>query len=1041
MAKVVPIVGVVEYYRFIRRLALGLLIFQAACITARAQAQSFESPPSEIVSAWKLTGGDVLLIFRYDGIYFQVQDDSSRPGMERGIFIWNKSTSAFSATALRDTNGESGLSHPAGATTLSISGNTLTYSVVGEGSFTFSRVVNTASAIVGSWFIPGDPTTVTFLGGSISGNVSTGTYYSTEEEDDAPHGFDGMERGTYTWNSSSKVLTAIPITDTNGETGLSHLPAGFTATIAGNAMTVPDDVETTVLRRITHIPSPLNTELDFEVSKFINYVQTGAGAPVVRPMIDYPFWGEARIQTTVLGTHGTLTIASQAARPFSDDDEWEIEDEYPSLAELNASSAYPNGADYVFARTGGIAILSYPTSGTFPSAPKIVGDSENGMWSDEKYLLGQNLTLIWNPHNTYNSATMITVLSVEDYETDAYLLNEVVIQGDINSYDFYRKLVPGRAYGIQLEHIKIASSTTAGTGPFTGKLGYALYNSTTGFTIVAPQESTSDPVIIQHPISQLPASGAKVILIVGTDGEDETLTYQWFKNGDTIAGQTGNSLSILNYSNAADGGTYTVDISNAAGTVTSNPATLGPAKVEFVTVGKQIEYLQTAAATVLVNPSPVGPDYGGPYGFSANVGGQNMSLLVAPNVVPPAGTPSAGGDPFYNTLFFDDEDLEWRYGPDANDWGVLSQAANDTKFPNGTYTFLINGVSVPLSLTGNTYPNTPQVTLSGGTWINGKYAMDAANALNATTNIFTGYSANIDGHISLELNDSGVQFFRSSSPATNFASYTAPANSLPLNQVIDVEVGFDAIVHKSNALAGAYCAAVYSKNIEVEVHILPKITAQSSSQVLLPNTSVNLQVTATGSPLSGIGRLSYQWKKNGVILPDQTFDSLGVFSSSSSIAGTYSCIVSNDVGTVTTQPIHVQYGDDFQSFAASFGLNSVTTGAPDADHDKDGIPNLLEYLFGGNPTLPSSGLLPTATKAPGSTNHVFTYKRKIAVTGVTQVIEHATSLSPPWTHAVHGAGGVTIITTAVPGDATAEQVTVTIPSTSPSRFVRLKANR
>lgn len=94
---------------------------------------------------------------------------------------------------------------------------------------------------------------------------------------------------------------------------------------------------------------------------------------------------------------------------------------------------------------------------------------------------------------------------------------------------------------------------------------------------------------------------------------------------------------------------------------------------------------------------------------------------------------------------------------------------------------------------------------------------------------------------------------------------------------------------------------------------------------------------------------------------------------------------------------------------------------------------------GSNSNLPSSGLLPAITKAPGSNNLLFSYKRKIAASGVTQVIEHATSVSPPWTSAVHGQNGVTIITS--PLDAETEQVTATIPSTSTSRFVRLKVVR
>ena len=57
----------------------------------------------------------------------------------------------------------------------------------------------------------------------------------------------------------------------------------------------------------------------------------------------------------------------------------------------------------------------------------------------------------------------------------------------------------------------------------------------------------------------------------------------------------------------------------------------------------------------------------------------------------------------------------------------------------------------------------------------------------------------------------------------------------------------------------------------------------------------------------------------------------------------------------------------------------------------------------------------------------------------TTVIDHSTNLTFPWTPAVHGTGGVTIVTT--PVDAQTEQVTVTIPTSSDKRFVRLKTSR
>lgn len=138
-------------------------------------------------------------------------------------------------------------------------------------------------------------------------------------------------------------------------------------------------------------------------------------------------------------------------------------------------------------------------------------------------------------------------------------------------------------------------------------------------------------------------------------------------------------------------------------------------------------------------------------------------------------------------------------------------------------------------------------------------------------------------------------------------------------------------------------------------------------------------------------------------------------------------------------------GSPYQVWQAGFftpeELANAAISSDDVDFDNDGIDNLLEYLFGGNPKLPDSGLLPAVSKAPGSSNVVFTYKRKIASTEVIQVIELSTTLSPPWIPAVHGLGGVTIVIAPVPGDATTEQVTVTIPSTEAKLFVRINASR
>lgn len=1018
--------------RPIRRLAL---LLAAASLSPLATGQTIPELPPEIVSAWQAAGGTALLIFRHDGTYHMAQDSPTEPGMERGRFAWDKATSAFSAVTAVDTNGEGGLSHPNGATTLTITGNTLTYSVTGEGSFTFSRVTNTASAIVGSWFVPGENFTVTFLAG--------GTYFHTEETSDPPYAHDGMERGTYTWNAATKILTASATTDTNGDVGLSGIREGLTATISGNSMLIPDGDTTLELRRITQIPTPLTVRNAFEVDKFSNYRQTSANAPALLPgpPDDSPFWGEAYIDDSVSGSGGSLTIAGQAARSFVDDDGWGIAAEYPSLSALNAATAFPNGANYVFARTGGSATVSYPAGGSFPPAPKITGDGDHGAWhEDGSYLLGETQTLIWAPHTAYDSATLVTVLSVVDQESGEELFYENVIQGDITSYDFSDRLTPGSSYDVKLEHVKIAGSTTTGSGPFAGKLGYALYNSNTRFTLVAAAESSQPPVIFQQPVSRLAEPGADIILAVEAYGSPAP-TYQWFKDGVPLPGQTGNSLALFDF-DINKRGAYTVTATNSAGEDTSSIAWLsGPPLVEFVVVGKDINYLQTGASTVVVNPEPVSDYYGGPYGFSANVQGQNMQLLAAPTLTPPTGTPNTLADPFYSTLFLDEwDEPEWNYGPTYN-WGDTTQAGIDQRFPNGTYTFAVDGVSVPLSLTGNAYPNTPQLTLSGGTWINGKYAMDAAHALTVTTNAFTSYGSHVDDLIDLWVNDTGVEVFRSSGATAKSATFTMPANTLPTDWITEVGAGFAAIISKSAALDGVYAAAYYEKSVELEVHILPKIIGQTPSQTVAAGEFFILQVDASGTPASNSPayRMNYQWRKDGAILDGETDSYLTLPDFQAGDTGSYTCTVSNDVGTAASQPAVLTLPDSFSTFVSGYDLDPLTTGAPGFDFDKDGVPNLLEFLFGSNPTLPGGGLPPTVTKAPGSSHLTFTYQRKLAAAGVTQVVEHSTNLSSTWAPAIHGQNGVTLTTS--PVDAATEQVSVTIPSTTASRFVRLRATR
>ncbi len=82
----------------------------------------------------------------------------------------------------------------------------------------------------------------------------------------------------------------------------------------------------------------------------------------------------------------------------------------------------------------------------------------------------------------------------------------------------------------------------------------------------------STPIITNQPTAQSVTQGQGVTFSVVATGT-ASLSYQWKKNGVNIPGATSSAYSISNVT-LGDSGSYTVTISNGAGSVTSNAAVL-----------------------------------------------------------------------------------------------------------------------------------------------------------------------------------------------------------------------------------------------------------------------------------------------------------------------------------------------------------------------------------------------------------------------------------------------------------------------------------
>jgi len=91
-------------------------------------------------------------------------------------------------------------------------------------------------------------------------------------------------------------------------------------------------------------------------------------------------------------------------------------------------------------------------------------------------------------------------------------------------------------------------------------------------TAPPPPPPAVAPAVTAQPRTQTIATGASVTLFVTATG-DAPLSYQWKLNGADIPGATAAALTVNN-AEAANAGAYTVVVTNPAGSITSEPATL-----------------------------------------------------------------------------------------------------------------------------------------------------------------------------------------------------------------------------------------------------------------------------------------------------------------------------------------------------------------------------------------------------------------------------------------------------------------------------------
>jgi hypothetical protein len=298
------------------------------------------------------------------------------------------------------------------------------------------------------------------------------------------------------------------------------------------------------------------------------------------------------------------------------------------------------------------------------------------------------------------------------------------------------------------------------------------------------------PTITGQPVGQTVTAGQTAGFSVSATGT-APLSYQWQKNGVTIAGATSATYTTPATTPSDNGATFVVVVSNTAGSATSTPATLTVnAAVVAPTItaqpaGQTVTAGQTASFSATANGTA-------PLTYQWQKSGVNIAGATSASYTTPATTTSDNGATFRVVV--------------SNTAGTVTSAAA---------TLTVTAVAVAPTITAQ--PASQTVT-----------AGQTASFLVAATGT---------APLSYQWQKNGANITGATS-----ASYTTPVTTTSDNGAT-----FAAVV-SNTAGSVTSAAAVLTVNAAV---VAPSITAQPVNQTVTAGQTATFSVTATGTaPLS-----------------------------------------------------------------------------------------------------------------------------------------------------------------------------------------------
>jgi uncharacterized repeat protein (TIGR02543 family) len=481
----------------------------------------------------------------------------------------------------------------------------------------------------------------------------------------------------------------------------------------------------------------------------------------------------------------------------------------------------------------------------------------------------------------------------------------------------------------------------ADAGPYSVVVTNAAGNVTSSNATLTVETTVTPPAIASQPLSQTVIAGQSATFSVTAAGT-APLSYQWRFNTVPIAGATGSACTRASIQ-TADAGSYSVVVTNSAGSTNSTDAVL---TVNFSltasttaggTVSKSPDQASYAPNAVVNLTAAANTNYLFT-GWSGDASGTNNPLSVTMT------TNKSVSATFVSTateIIIDNTDPGWTNTSPSGSWTAGSTAGVPKIGSNYLYTAGTGGSSITRSCRW-----TPAIPTVGFYDVYVYYQIGANRTAGATYKVFYngGNVSSLQNQYSTTPNQ-GDWFLVGSNLL--FAAGTGG----------HVELGNDAV---DTALVSADAA----KFVLVAPLTPPSITGQPQpgTQSVNAGQSATFTVSATGT-----APLSYQWRLNGTNIAGATGSGYTRNNAQPADAGSYSVTVTNVAGSVTSSNAQLTVNvppaitTQPQGLTVNQGSDAAFTVLANGT-----APLAYQWYFGGLPIAGATGSQFTVTNAqPG----------------------------------------------------------------------------